>query len=360
MSAKLYNGKTIKEWSELTGIKRKTIQYRLSKGWTIEDAVSVKVGYTENDLSGRRFGRLTATHRMENYRQYHCVCDCGNECIVDRCNLLTGRQQSCGCLNMQNRKARHKDMTGQIVNGVRVVKRIEDEVDSMGKHYVCYQFVCPHCGKLFNARFLNVKSGNTGGCGCTRNHNPHIDLSGKDFEFCHVNKRVENHIQPSGNEKVMYECTCCCGKIYTDWAHTIAHGRSNCGCKFVQSKGEELVKNWLDDNGIKYKQRHKFKDLKSDKNAYLFFDFALLDDENNVLGLIEFQGEQHYHEIKHSIKDFGKRQREDTDPMKRAYCKEKHYPLFEIAYTEKVPDRCQEIINLLYHDNTVPSGNIAM
>lgn len=39
----LYNGKTIEEWSKETGIKSKTICYRLKNGWTIEEVISIPV-----------------------------------------------------------------------------------------------------------------------------------------------------------------------------------------------------------------------------------------------------------------------------------------------------------------------------
>ena len=89
-----------------------------------------------------------------------------------------------------------------------------------------------------------------------------------------------------------------------------------------------------------------------------FFDFAILDEDENLVCLIEYQGEQHYHELSKSIKDFGKTQREISDPAKRAYCKQNNIKLFEIAYNENVQERCEEIFNLLYHDNTVPSTQI--
>lgn len=37
----LYNGKTLSEWSKLTGIKYCTLKYRVEHGWTIETAISM-------------------------------------------------------------------------------------------------------------------------------------------------------------------------------------------------------------------------------------------------------------------------------------------------------------------------------
>ena len=62
-----------------------------------------KRGAAVEDLSGRRFGRLTAIsfadlnkHRMSLWL---CRCDCGNFAHVSRPQLIRGRSKSCGCLH---------------------------------------------------------------------------------------------------------------------------------------------------------------------------------------------------------------------------------------------------------------------
>ena len=53
------------------------------------------------DLTGRRFGRLTALRRAENLRRqtrWLCRCDCGNEKIIHGSHLQSGHTMSCGCL----------------------------------------------------------------------------------------------------------------------------------------------------------------------------------------------------------------------------------------------------------------------
>lgn len=58
------------------------------------------------DLTGKRFGRLTAVEiayrkkdKQGDMRVYwKCKCDCGNTCIVSRNSLRKGSTQSCGCL----------------------------------------------------------------------------------------------------------------------------------------------------------------------------------------------------------------------------------------------------------------------
>lgn len=55
------------------------------------------------DLSGKRFGRLTAKKfaaekSANGNAHWFCQCDCGNTCVVDSYALRSGSTQSCGCL----------------------------------------------------------------------------------------------------------------------------------------------------------------------------------------------------------------------------------------------------------------------
>lgn len=62
------------------------------------------------DITGRRFGRLTATRmtdqRMHSNVMWHCICDCGNVVLVGSRDLRTGHTRSCGCLKMEMLKDR--------------------------------------------------------------------------------------------------------------------------------------------------------------------------------------------------------------------------------------------------------------
>jgi hypothetical protein len=57
------------------------------------------------DLTGARFGRLVVIERAadKGNAKWRCRCDCGSECIAYANPLISGRKNSCGCLERENR-----------------------------------------------------------------------------------------------------------------------------------------------------------------------------------------------------------------------------------------------------------------
>jgi hypothetical protein len=84
-----------------------------------------------NDLSGRRFGRLTVLEvdeRGTRKTYYNCLCDCGNIKSVRSDGLLSGAVKSCGCwkkeqdnVNLNKSEAKKKYIAaGHKVGGTRL------------------------------------------------------------------------------------------------------------------------------------------------------------------------------------------------------------------------------------------------
>lgn len=61
------------------------------------------------DLTGKKFGKLTVIKRVENhvqpsgasYTRWLCKCECGNEVTVRTSDLTRGHTKSCGCLQKE-------------------------------------------------------------------------------------------------------------------------------------------------------------------------------------------------------------------------------------------------------------------
>lgn len=181
-----------------------------------------------------------------------------------------------------------------------------------------------------------------------------IDISGQKF-----GKLTVENMLPSRKERNKWRarcrCVCECGNRIDVDVDSIKRKDSrrvtSCGCE--RSKGEVDCELFLRKNKLKYRREASFTDLKSDKNYYVRFDFAVLNANNELLFLIEYQGTQHvYNEF------FGKRTREVTDPLKRTYCKENNIPLVEVWYYDNVEQKLTEAIKL--YANPVPSKTLRL
>lgn len=63
-----------------------------------------QINYNKINLIGRKFGRLQVAakvHVKNSHRFYLCICDCGQETIVDGTQLTKGFTRSCGCLSRE-------------------------------------------------------------------------------------------------------------------------------------------------------------------------------------------------------------------------------------------------------------------
>jgi hypothetical protein len=98
----------------------------------------------------------------------------------------------------------------------------------------------------------------------------------------------------------------------------------------AESKGEQKIRHWLNNNNINNKLQYTFNDLLSDKGNPLRFDFGILDKNNKLKLLIEYDGEGHYKE-----KPFGKDSYKLItyhDQLKNEYCNRNNIQLVRIPY----------------------------
>lgn len=306
-----------------------------------------------NNLSGQTFSRLTVLYRTNkinnNQRAFWvCQCICGNYVAINAGNLLAGTTKSCGCLHIEQAKERAKEIAtkylinlenGQCFGRLTVIERVYN-TNKKGIYYKCK---CD-CGNEINVLHSSLLSGKTKSCGCYQKEQTgkknRKDITGLQSGFLIALEPTE---QRTDSSQVIWKCLCTnCGNItYKPTNPLTAHEIISCGC--VKSQYELMIKNYLNNHNINFKQEYTFEDLKLIYK--LRFDFGLLNQDNQLLALIEFQGQQHY---RIGYKDFGKQQREITDPMKKEYCKKNNIPLYEIRYDENIEERLQKILNEVY------------
>ena len=286
------------------------------------------------DLTNQRFGNLVAIERAKNQGRYtcwRCLCDCGNEVIVRTGNLRNGHTQSCGCLSGK------EDLTGQTFGYLTALQYLP------GGKYKCQ---CK-CGNIVEVLTYNLKNGNTKSCGCYQKEQTskaaHKSLIGMRFGKLTVVERVENN--KFGH--VCYKCQCDCGGITIVDAANLRNGCTNsCGC--IKSKGEMIINNYLQEQNIIFQSQYSHPNIVLESNRHPFFDFALFDSNNNLLGFIEYNGKQHYIATGGWNTEESVAITQNRDTQKREWCKKLNIPLYEIKYDENIEIKLKEILQEIY------------
>jgi Zn finger protein HypA/HybF involved in hydrogenase expression len=103
--------------------------------------------------------------------------------------------------------------------------------------------------------------------------------------------------------------------------------------KCRSSKGEKIIHNYLKDNNIVFQTQYKFNNCRNKRR--LRFDFAVFDENNKLLFLIEYQGRQHFEQVnftntKDRFSDI--EYTKQNDLIKKQYCKNNNIKLLEIPY----------------------------
>ena len=313
------------------------------------------------DLTGQVFGRLTVIRQNgkdnNNKIMWLCQCSCGTEKIVRGSDLRSGKVLSCGCLRQekikntlkqkailkQDNPSFYKDLTGLQFGRLTVIgfnKAItiqkRKELDNRFSYWDCQ---CD-CGNIITTCSVNLTSGKTQSCGClakevsTKNMQKIQplgakaklqDLTGQYFNEILVLSRYKEN---TSYNRPKWVCKCHCGNIFITSGQALKSGDvQSCGC-LGKSIGEHKIQRILSENSILFKREVKFEDLKDDN--YLRFDFAIMNDNETIVKLIEFDGRQHFDKTSIWYTD----KVILHDQMKNEYCKKHNIPLLRISYTD--------------------------
>lgn len=186
-----------------------------------------------------------------------------------------------------------KNEIGNIYGYLTVIARAENDKDNRA------QWLCKcKCGNEVIVRGKSLRSGNTKSCGCyqkERAAQSNMDrvgnLVGQRFGKLQVISEAGFITHTNGKRSRVYNCLCDCGNYCQIQHQYLAFGdTTSCGC--IRSKGEFQIEQLLKEHNINFQREYSFDNLK-DKLS-LRFDFAIFNNKNELLGLIEYQGEQHY------------------------------------------------------------------
>lgn len=289
-----------------------------------------------NNLLNKKFGRLTVIKKEGSVNQkilWTAQCDCGN--IVEHLKtevLKSGHTQSCGCLwedRMHEQAGKTKE--GESLEGKRFGKLLvlpEIKYLNDSPHCVCR---CD-CGQITYVTTNALISGNTQSCGCLLKEKINKINASKVIGKTFGALTVIEETQERKNRHIIYKCLCECGNYCYRTTQSLTEA-SSCGCK-GNSLSTMFLEKLFKELNLKYIKEYSFEDLKGNSNL-LRFDYAILNNNKELICLIEYQGEQHYKPVEF----FGGQERYNLqilyDNKKREYCKANGIPLVEISFKEK-------------------------
>lgn len=192
---------------------------------------------------------------------------------------------------------------------------------------------CWVCEKCESEYFSAIKDFNAG-CRCPYCTGKAVNstnwaYANKDMYNASKDKNVLKTVSCGSSLKNVWICPNC-ENDYTSSFYTFSRGHRCPACK--ASKGENKIKEFLEKTNIAYCAQYRISGCKSIRP--LPFDYALLD-ADKIVGLIEYQGRQHYEEIPY----WGGKNKliecQTRDKIKEAYCCANNLPLLVIPYTEE-------------------------
>jgi hypothetical protein len=114
------------------------------------------------------------------------------------------------------------------------------------------------------------------------------------------------------------------------------------------SRGEIKIEDILRTAGMNFQEEYSFPDLISNNGRPLRFDFAVFDDDDNLMFLLEYQGIQHYIAKSKFGGVSGLKKQQYNDMQKREYCRKHNIILIAIPYTDESLISYDYIMNSYY------------
>lgn len=277
------------------------------------------------DETGNKYGLLTViepTRDKNNRAAWLCKCECGNTKIVRGSDLREGKITSCGrgCKLRYQRSGVFKDETGKQYGRLTVLYRAPYKKND---NKVLWHCRCS-CGNECDVRGADLRSGKIVSCGCYKAEQSSDlqfkDETGHQYGYLTVLSLVKK------SPEAIWLCKCKCGNLKEVSGQMLRNGNTkSCGC--LKSWYEEEIATILNNNNVNYSREVSFSDLISGTKHKLRFDFGIYDENNQLKGLIEYQGKQHFEPINGWGGQEGFERLQKHDNMKKEYCKQKGIPL---------------------------------
>lgn len=212
------------------------------------------------ELTGKRFGHLTVTGRADftekGYQVWRCVCDCGEEILVNTRKLQGGTVTDCGCIPRADARRGQvaEDLTGKVFGRLTVLERTENR-----RGRTCWLCQCT-CGNKKAVTAQDLKGGKVKSCGCLMHDHScnRIDLTGRRFGRLTA---VEPTERRNSKGSVYWRCICDCGQEAEYTEDMLVHGRYlSCGCLKKENQQEIVNKlHRIDGTCIEILENRKYR-----------------------------------------------------------------------------------------------------
>ena len=299
-----------------------------------------------NDLTGKQLGKSMVLNRAESKIDksgkrrtvWNCKCECGNEFETLADSIKRNFNLVCPeCTNKNRSKNNRITIIGNKYGRLTVLDIIPNAYPTKvrckcdcGNEHICAQ--------------ADVVSGHTQSCGCLQSENTSMTNT-KDWTGYVTESGVKFLRQSYMNNKGqwIWECECpLCGNSFYELPAKVNNGHTtSCGCR-IQSFGENYVKTILESMNIEFQPQYTFDDC---KNVYVLrFDFGIIHN-GKLLGLIEYDGKQHFEPVEFFGGEEGFKKIQKRDEIKNTYCQTHDIPLLRLPYilsTEEIKIKLYE------------------
>lgn len=214
---------------------------------------------------------------------------------------------------------------------------IERDYNPTSKQHSTFWFCkCGLCGEVYSVSRDSLVKGQSGCCNKCKGEKIRQKAKERGLNSWYKGDRfgLLEIIESAGvkGHHSYVKCKCDCGNIINVRVEHLKgqnHGKTiSCGCA-TQSSGELKITNILEDNNIDFQSQYRIKEF----NISSPFDFAIFK-EKQLIGLIEFDGEQHFRAVACWGGEEQLKLQQERDKRKDDWCKENNIRLVRIPYTE--------------------------
>jgi len=302
-----------------------------------------KRGYTEEqfqnklrNIHGNKYTTLENYINSEQKIKVKCTI-CNLEWSVRTSHLLGGS----GCpICGVNKKRKTKEQFEKELKKIHCNKYelIGDYINAQKK----VSIKCKICDNIWTVKPTHLISSKSQ-CPVCSNKKRSLDQRKSEHQFILDFNEIHNGkysvIGTYINVKTPIEIKCNkCNIIWKSIPNSLLMGNGCPHCN--QSKGEEDIENFLKKNKITY--IYQYKNGCRDKYI-LHFDFAVFNKNNELFGLIEYDGFQHYRPVDYFGGNDSLLDTKRKDNIKNKYCEENSILLLRIPYTKR--KNIEEIIS---------------